>query len=63
MEIFQKALEKDEDFMNHLLNENPQKFLDMERDQQIRADKHIRNDKKQGMRNGYKDRKLNTRVE
>ena len=62
-EIYQEALEKDPDFMKKLSSYILQKVMEMERDEQIGVKEYIR-DKKQrkGLRNGYKNRELNTRL-
>ncbi len=62
-EIYQEAVEKDEDFMRELLTKVLQELLEIERDKQIGVKEYIR-DKKQrkGLRNGYKNRELNTRL-
>lgn len=62
MEIFQEALNKDEDFMKMLMQTIVQKILEMERDAQIGAESYERNKERAGSRNGYKSRSLKTRL-
>lgn len=60
--ILQGAIEKDGDFMKDLLSFMLQQLLEHERDKQIGVDKYERNDnQREGSRNGYKERTLNTR--
>lgn len=62
-EIFQAALEKDSDFLKELLKATVQEILEEERNAQIGVGDHVRDDaKRQGNRNGYKPRRLKTRV-
>jgi len=62
-EIFQAALEKDSDFLKELLKVTVQEILEDERNAQIGVGDHVRDDtKRQGNRNGYKPRRLKTRV-
>lgn len=62
-EIFQEAVEKDEDFMKELLTHILQSLMETEREEQIGVKHHVRDNKRRvGTRNGYKDRSLNTRV-
>jgi len=60
-EILQEAIERDGDFMKDLLSFMLQQLLEHERDNQIGVDKYERDDKqREGSRNGYKERTLNT---
>jgi len=62
-EILQEAIEKDGDFMKDLLSVMLQQLLEHERDKQIGVDKYERDDnQREGSRNGYKERTLNTRL-
>lgn len=62
-EIYQEAVEKDEDFMRELLTKVLQELLEIERDKQIGVKEYIRDEKqRKGLRNGYKNRELNTRL-
>jgi len=62
-EILQEAIEKDGDFMKDLLSFMLQQLLEHERDKQIGVDKYERDDnQREGSRNGYKERALNTRL-
>lgn len=62
-ELLQEAIEKDRDFVKEVLKKALQEFLEMERDNQIGVGRHIRDaENRSGTRNGYKDRKLNTRM-
>ena len=61
--ILQEAIEKDNDFMKDLLSFMLQQLLEHERDNQIGVDKYERDDnQREGSRNGYKERTLNTRL-
>jgi len=61
--ILQEAIEKDGDFMKDLLSFMLQQLLEHERDMQIGVDKYERDDnQREGSRNGYKERTLNTRL-
>lgn len=62
-EILQEAIEEDGDFIKKLLGRLLQELLEYERDLQIGVEKYERDDgKRQGTRNGYKSRWLNTRM-
>lgn len=62
-EILQEAIEEDGDFMKDLLSFMLQQLLEHERDKQIGVDKYERDDnEREGSRNGYKERTLNTRL-
>ena len=61
--ILQEAIEEDGDFIKKLLGRLLQKLLEYERDLKIGVEKYERDDgKRQGTRNGYKSRGLNTRM-
>lgn len=62
-EILQEVIEEDGDFMRELLGFMLQQLSEHERDKQIGVDKYERNnEERNGSRNGYKERNLNTRV-
>lgn len=61
-EVLQEALKKDQDFFKEVLNVTLQDYLEFERDEQIGVGKNVRAENRQGTRNGYKDRSLNTRL-
>ncbi len=61
-EVLQEALKNDQDFLKEVLGVTLQDFLEFERDEQIAVGKNVRDENRQGTRNGYKDRSLNTRL-
>jgi len=58
----QEALLNDEDFLKYIVQGFCQKLLEEEMTQFLQADKYQRTEKRCGYRNGYKPRKLKTRV-
>lgn len=62
-QIFQEALEKDEDIIKVLVKKVLQNILEAERDDQIGVERYDRNENDRlGSRNGYKPRSFKTRV-
>ena len=58
----QEVLLNDKDFLRRAVESFCQKFKDVEITQFLQADKYQRTEKRCGYRNGYKPRKLKTRV-
>lgn len=61
-EIIQEGLKKDEDFMKTIMETVLQRVLEQERDIQIGAESYERTVERSGTRNGYKKRRLKTRI-
>jgi transposase-like protein len=62
LEELQEALLNDGDFLKHIVQGFCQKLLEEEMLEHLQADKYQRTEKRCGYRNGYKPRKLKTRV-